>query len=84
MTVAERRGRAIEDPDVQALRAVLCSEPRDHADMYGGFVVPPDDAGAPLGVVSWHEDGASTACGHGTIALGVWAVETGRVAAPRG
>jgi proline racemase len=81
-TVAERRARAIEDPDVQALRAVLCSEPRGHADMYGGFVVPPDDDGAHLGVLFWHKDGFSTACGHGTIALGVWAVETGRVAAP--
>ena len=81
-TVAERRARAIEDPDVQALRAVLCCEPRGHADMYGGFIVPPDDAGADLGVLFWHKDGFSTACGHGTIALGVWAVETGRVAAP--
>ncbi len=81
-TVAERRARAIEDPDVQALRAVLCSEPRGHADMYGGFVVPPDDDGASLGVLFWHKDGFSTACGHGTIALGVWAVDTGRVPAP--
>jgi proline racemase len=80
-TVAERRARAIEDPAVQALRAVLCSEPRGHADMYGGFVVPPDDDGAHLGVLFWHKDGFSTACGHGTIALGVWAVDTGRVAA---
>ena len=82
-TVAERRARAIEDPAVQGLRAVLCSEPRGHADMYGGFIVPPDDQGADLGVLFWHKDGFSTACGHGTIALGVWAVETGRVAAPR-
>ncbi|WP_448624241.1 proline racemase family protein [Geodermatophilus sp. URMC 64] len=81
-TVAERRARAIEDPDVQGLRAVLCSEPRGHADMYGGFLVPPDDDGAHIGVLFWHKDGFSTACGHGTIALGVWAVETGRVAAP--
>jgi proline racemase len=81
-TVAERRARAIGDPDVQALRAVLCSEPRGHADMYGGLVVPPDDEGAHLGVLFWHKDGFSTACGHGTIALGVWAVDTGRVAAP--
>ena len=81
-TVAERRARAIEDADVQALRAVLCSEPRGHADMYGGFVVPPDDEGAHLGVLFWHKDGFSTACGHGTIALGVWAVDSGRVAAP--
>ncbi|SNS10824.1 proline racemase [Geodermatophilus saharensis] len=81
-TVADRRARAIGDPDVQALRAVLCSEPRGHADMYGGFLVPPDDDGADLGVLFWHKDGFSTACGHGTIALGVWAVESGRVAAP--
>ena len=81
-TVAERRALAIEDPEVQALRAVLCSEPRGHADMYGGFLVPPDDEDADLGVLFWHKDGFSTACGHGTIALGVWAVETGRVAAP--
>jgi proline racemase len=81
-TVAERRARAIEDADVQALRAVLCSEPRGHADMYGGFLVPPDDDGAHLGVLFWHKDGFSTACGHGTIALGVWAVDSGLVAAP--
>src|SRR5947207_1719839 len=81
-TVAERRARAIEDPAVQGLRAVLCSEPRGHADMYGGFIVPPDDDAADLGVLFWHKDGFSTACGHGTIALGAWAVETGRVAAP--
>jgi proline racemase len=82
-TVAERRARAIEDPAVQGLRAVLCSEPRGHADMYGGFIVPPDDHGADLGVLFWHKDGFSTACVHGTIALGVWAVETGRIAAPQ-
>jgi proline racemase len=81
-SVAERRALAIEDPAVQQLRALLCSEPRGHADMYGGFVVPPDDEDADLGVLFWHKDGFSTACGHGTIALGVWAVDTGRVTAP--
>jgi proline racemase len=50
--------------------------------MYGGLVVAPDDAGADVGVLFWHKDGWSTACGHGTIALGVWAVESGLVAAP--
>jgi proline racemase/trans-L-3-hydroxyproline dehydratase len=47
--------------------------------MYGGFLVPPDDDGAQLGVLFWHKDGFSTACGHGTIALAAWAVESGRV-----
>src|SRR5688572_18681436 len=50
--------------------------------MYGCFVVPPDDDGADFGALFWHKDGYSTACGHGTIALGAWAVETGRVSAP--
>jgi proline racemase len=49
--------------------------------MYGCFLVPPDDDGADLGVLFWHKDGYSTACGHGTIALGAWAVESGRVEA---
>lgn len=81
-TVAERRMLAIESADVQWLRALLCSEPRGHADMYGGFVVPADDDGAHLGVLFWHKDGFSTACGHGTIAIGAWAVEHGIVEAP--
>lgn len=78
-TVADRRVTAISDPVIQDLRALLCSEPRGHADMYGGFIVPPDDAGAHFGVLFWHKDGFSTACGHGTIALGAWAVRSGRV-----
>jgi proline racemase len=61
------------------IRRLLCNEPRGHADMYGGFIVPPDDAGAHFGVLFWHKDGFSTACGHGTIALGVWATDTGLV-----
>lgn len=49
--------------------------------MYGGFIVPPDDDGAHFGVLFWHKDGFSTACGHGTIALGYWAVAHGIVEA---
>lgn len=78
-SVAERRQHAIGDPEINRLRQLLCYEPRGHADMYGGFITPPDDDGAHFGVLFWHKDGFSTACGHGTIALGVWAVQTGRV-----
>ena len=81
-TVAERRALALESPEAQRVRRLLCHEPRGHADMYGGFLVEPDDAGAELGVLFWHKDGFSTACGHGTIALAAWAVESGRVEAP--
>ncbi|MFZ2238511.1 MAG: proline racemase family protein [Gordonia amarae] len=80
-TVAAKRVAATNDPEVDGLRRFLCFEPRGHADMYGGFLVPPDDDGAHLGVLFWHKDGFSTACGHGTIALGAWAVGTGRVPA---
>ena len=84
-TVRERREHARGSKDAERVRRLLCHEPRGHADMYGCFLVPPDDEGADLGVLFWHKDGYSTACGHGTIALGAWAVETGRVtAAPDG
>jgi proline racemase len=47
--------------------------------MYGCFVVAPNDEGADLGVVFFHNAGYSTACGHGTIALVTWAIEKGIV-----
>jgi len=78
-TVADRRVFAMNDPAVNGARQVLCFEPRGHADMYGGFITPPDDECAAFGVLFWHKDGFSTACGHGTIALGVWAIESGLI-----
>jgi proline racemase len=83
-TVRERRERAAASEEVDSIRRLLCHEPRGHADMYGCFLVPPDDDGADLGVLFWHKDGYSTACGHGTIALGAWAVESGQVPPPSG
>jgi proline racemase len=80
-TVLERREHAMRG-EADRVRALLCNEPRGHADMYGCFLVPPDDAGAALGTLFWHKDGFSTACGHGTIALGAYAVDAGIVAAP--
>jgi proline racemase len=47
--------------------------------MYGCFVTAPDDEGADLGVVFFHNAGYSTACGHGTIAIVTWALENGVV-----
>jgi proline racemase len=81
-TVLERRRWAIANLD--GIRHLLVDEPRGHADMYGCFVTPPNDGGADLGVVFFHNEGYSTACGHGTIALVTWAIDeaTVRVAAP--
>ena len=79
-SVAERRELAVPGSEVDDLRRLLCFEPRGHADMYGGFITEPDDDGADFGVLFWHKDGFSTACGHGTMALGAWAVSSGIVA----
>jgi proline racemase len=81
-TVADRREHARRSEAAETLRRLLCHEPRGHADMYGCLVIPPDDGGARLGALFWHKDGWSTACGHGTIALGAWAVDSGLVDAP--
>src|SRR4051812_24519561 len=78
-TVRERREDARRSPEAETVRRLLCHEPRGHADMYGCLLVPPDDGGAHLGALFWHKDGWSTACGHGTIALGAWGVESGLV-----
>ena len=77
-TVPERREYARGSDDVDRVRRLLVQEPRGHADMYGCFVVPPNDDGADFGTLFWHKDGYSTACGHGTIALGAWAIEEAR------
>jgi proline racemase len=78
-TVLERRAWARDHLD--DVRRLLVNEPRGHADMYGCFVTPPNDGGADLGVVFFHNEGYSTACGHGTIALVTWAIDSGRIEA---
>jgi proline racemase len=77
-TILDRRSDAEERLD--EVRRFLVQEPRGHADMYGCFVTDPEDDGADLGVVFFHNAGYSTACGHGTIALVTWAIESGVIA----
>jgi proline racemase len=79
-TILDKRRYAAEHLD--HVRRLLVFEPRGHADMYGCFVTEPEDEGADLGVVFFHNAGYSTACGHGTIALVTWALENGRVEGP--
>lgn len=50
-------------------RSVLMLEPRGHADMYGAVLTPPTTEGADVGVLFLHNEGYSTMCGHGIIAL---------------
>ena len=77
-TILDKRRAAAEQLD--DVRRLLVHEPRGHADMNGCFVTEPEDDGADLGVVFFHNSGYSTACGHGTIALVTWAVDEGVVA----
>jgi proline racemase len=81
-TILDRRRNAADRLD--HVRRLLVFEPRGHADMYGCFVVPPEDEGADLGVVFFHNAGYSTACGHGTIALVTWALDEGMVERRKG
>ena len=77
-TVAAKRVAAVNDPDIDGLRRFLCFEPRGHADMYGGFLVPPDDDGAHLGVLFWHKGLLDPRAG---VAVGAGALCGGYVAA---
>jgi trans-L-3-hydroxyproline dehydratase len=54
-------------------------EPRSHDGMYGALLVEPDHPEADLAVLFMHNEGFSTMCGHATIALARWAVESKRV-----
>jgi proline racemase len=76
--------RAFARNHLDHVRRLLVHEPRGHADMYGCFVTVPEDEGADLGVVFFHNEGYSTACGHGTIALVTWALDEGVVPAGEG
>ena len=59
------------------LRRTLMLEPRGHADMYGAFVGPPVDSSSDLSVLFIHNDGFSTMCGHGIVALTKIVLDTG-------
>ena len=74
-TMLERR-RFAED-HLDGLRRALMWEPRGHADMYGAFVSPPVDPSSDISVLFIHNEGFSTMCGHGIIALTKVVLDTG-------
>ncbi len=76
-TILEKRRFAQKHLD--DVRRALMFEPRGHADMYGCFVTSPVTETADFGVLFIHNEGFSTMCGHGIIALTTVAVETGFV-----
>ena len=60
-----------------ALRKALMWEPRGHADMYGCLLTPPVTPEADVGVLFTHNEGYSTMCGHGIIAVTTVLLELG-------
>ena len=66
-TMLEKRAWAQKRLD--HFRRAIMLEPRGHADMYGALLTEPVSAGAHAGVLFMHNEGWSTMCGHGIIAV---------------
>jgi proline racemase len=81
-SILEKRRYARENLDY--LRTALLWEPRGHADMYGCIPMEPVSPGSHLGVLFLHNEGWSTMCGHGIIALVTVALETNMIQLNKG
>ncbi|KAF2234587.1 putative proline racemase [Viridothelium virens] len=77
-TLLQQRRQAKEQYD--HLRRRLMLEPRGHADMYGAILIQETELvssdEADIGVLFCHCEGYSQMCGHGTIALGRFLIDT--------
>ncbi len=73
--IDERRAWARENAD--HIRRMLMYEPRGHRDMYGAVLLPPHRDDADVAVLFMHNEGYSTMCGHGIIALTQGLIEEG-------
>ncbi len=76
-TMLERRAWAGQRQD--GLRRALMLEPRGHTDMYGALFTEPERPDSDAGVLFMHNEGFSTMCGHGVIAVATIALERGLI-----
>jgi proline racemase len=76
-TMLEKRAWVSRHSD--HLRRALMLEPRGHADMYGAILTEPVMPGSHAGVLFMHNEGYSTMCGHGVIAVTTIALERGLI-----
>jgi proline racemase len=74
-TMLEKRDWVRRNAD--HLRRALMLEPRGHADMYGAVLTEPVLPGSHAGVLFMHNEGYSTMCGHGIVAVTTIALERG-------
>jgi len=82
LTMLEKRMYVNEHYD--SLRKMLMLEPRGHSGMYGCILTPPVAEGSDFGVLFTHNEGLSSMCGHGIIAVTKVVLETGIVTAREG
>jgi len=76
-TILEKRAWSKEQQD--HLRRALMFEPRGHLDMYGALLTEPERPDSHAGVLFMHNEGFSTMCGHGIIAVVTIAFERGLI-----
>ena len=76
-TMLEKRAWAMKRLD--HLRRGLILEPRGHTDMYGALLTEPVSRDAHAGILFMHNEGWSTMCGHGIIAVTTMAIERGLI-----
>ena len=76
-TMLEKRAWAMKRLD--HLRKGLILEPRGHTDMYGALLTEPVTRDAHAGILFMHNEGWSTMCGHGIIAVTTIAIERGLI-----
>jgi len=76
-TMLEKRAWALKRLD--HFRRALMLEPRGHADMYGALLTEPVTADGHAGVLFMHNEGWSTMCGHGIIAVTTVAMDRGLI-----
>lgn len=77
--------RAWAQKRLDHLRKAIILEPRGHTDMYGALLTEPVSRDAHAGVLFMHNEGWSTMCGHGIIAVTTIAIERNLIwhAAPK-
>ena len=72
-TMLEKRAWAMKRLD--HWRKAIILEPRGHTDMYGALLTEPVTRDAHAGILFMHNEGWSTMCGHGIIAVTTIAIE---------
>lgn len=74
-----REKNVFVEKNLEYLRRMILYEPRGRSTMCGAFLVEPTVPEADVGVVFMEPIGLVPMCGHGSIAIAKYLVETGRV-----